>query len=146
MGMRINDLSRRDLGLLAGSSLVSARSTSQPGTNVLTAKEVVERVRQHLGVPWQEQTVDLFKAGNPDTRVKGICTTVMATMDVLKLSAGSGKNLVITHEPTFWNHLDETKDFATDPICLRSRSSSAPMISWSGVSMIIGIVANWTAS
>jgi putative NIF3 family GTP cyclohydrolase 1 type 2 len=121
MGMRINDLSRRDLGLLAGSSLVSARSTSQPGTNVLTAKEVVERVRQHLGVPWQEQTVDLFKAGNPDTRVKGICTTVMATMDVLKLSAGSGKNLVITHEPTFWNHLDETKDFATDPICLKKQ-------------------------
>jgi putative NIF3 family GTP cyclohydrolase 1 type 2 len=32
---------------------------------------------------------------------------MMATMDVLERAAASGKNLVITHEPTFYNHLDK---------------------------------------
>jgi putative NIF3 family GTP cyclohydrolase 1 type 2 len=32
---------------------------------------------------------------------------MMATMDVLQRAAASGKNLIITHEPTFYNHLDK---------------------------------------
>jgi len=57
-------------------------------------------------VPWRAQTVDTFKAGNPETRVTGIAVTMMATLDVLQRAAGKGENLVITHEPTFYNHLD----------------------------------------
>jgi putative NIF3 family GTP cyclohydrolase 1 type 2 len=82
----------------------------------LTARQVIERVQKNVGVPWRSQTVDTFKAGNPDAPVKGIATTVMATFDVLQRAAGAGKNLVITHEPTFYNHEDETKDFAADPV------------------------------
>jgi putative NIF3 family GTP cyclohydrolase 1 type 2 len=33
---------------------------------------------------------------------------MMATLDVLERAAASGKNLIITHEPTFYNHLDTT--------------------------------------
>ncbi len=114
--MKRDHLTRRNFGLLAGTSLLSINTGGQTGTGKLTADEVIERIRQHVGVPWQAQTVDTFKAGNPGTPVKGICTTVMATMDVLEQSAASGKNLIITHEPTFWNHLDETKDFVGDPV------------------------------
>jgi len=32
--------------------------------------------------------------------------TMMATLDVLQRAAAKGENLVITHEPTFYNHLD----------------------------------------
>jgi len=35
---------------------------------------------------------------------------------VLQRAAKSGRNLVITHEPTFYNHEDDTKDFAADPV------------------------------
>jgi hypothetical protein len=28
----------------------------------VTAREVIERIRQHVGVPWREQTVDSIKA------------------------------------------------------------------------------------
>lgn len=73
----------------------------------LTAREVVNRIQSHVGVPWQADTVDTFKAGNPDEPVTGVALTVMATMDVLERAAASGKNLVITHEPTFYNHLDK---------------------------------------
>ena len=73
----------------------------------LTAREVVSRIQGHVGVPWQAETVDTFKAGNPDETVTGVALTMMATMDVLERAAASGKNLIITHEPTFYNHLDK---------------------------------------
>jgi putative NIF3 family GTP cyclohydrolase 1 type 2 len=72
-----------------------------------TAREVIARIQQHVNVPWAAETVDTFKAGNPDTAVSGIAVTMMATMDVLQRAAASGKNLVITHEPTFYNDLDK---------------------------------------
>jgi len=71
-----------------------------------TAREVVAAIQEHVGVPWKTQTVDTFKAGNPETRVTGIAVTMMATLDVLQRAAAKGENLVITHEPTFYNHLD----------------------------------------
>jgi putative NIF3 family GTP cyclohydrolase 1 type 2 len=73
----------------------------------LTAREIVSRIQARVEVPWQTETVDTFKAGNPDEQVTGIAVTMMATMDVLERAAASGKNLIITHEPTFYNHLDK---------------------------------------
>ncbi len=72
----------------------------------LTARQVIERIQAQVGVPWRADTVDTFKAGDPNTRVTGIATTMMATYDVLVRSAAAGKNLIITHEPTFYSHLD----------------------------------------
>jgi putative NIF3 family GTP cyclohydrolase 1 type 2 len=71
-----------------------------------TAREVIAAIQEHVGVPWKTETVDTFKAGNPETRVTGIAVTMMATLDVLQRAAAKGQNLVITHEPTFYNHLD----------------------------------------
>src|ERR1035438_9935169 len=84
----------------------------------LTARQVIERIQAHVGVPWHKETVDTFKAGDPETRVTGIATTMMATYDVLVRSAAAGKNLIITHEPTFYSHLDRTEAFEKehDPV------------------------------
>jgi putative NIF3 family GTP cyclohydrolase 1 type 2 len=85
----------------------------------LTAREVVQRIQEHVGVPWQKETVDTFKAGDPDTKVTGIAVTMMATFDVLQRAATSGANLIITHEPTFYNHLDlftEIPQKENDPV------------------------------
>ena len=71
----------------------------------LTAREVVARIQQQVGVPWQSDTVDTFKAGNPDSPVSGVAVTMMATLEVLQRAAAAGDNL-ITHEPTFFDHLD----------------------------------------
>jgi putative NIF3 family GTP cyclohydrolase 1 type 2 len=70
------------------------------------AQEVIAAIQEHVGVPWRKETVDTVKAGNPETRVTGIAVTMMATLDVLQRAAAKGDNLVITHEPTFYNHLD----------------------------------------
>ncbi len=93
--------------LLIGFVFSSVASAQQQS---LTARQVIERIQQHLGVSVKPPTVDTFKAGNPDTTVKGIAVTMMATFDVLQRAAAEGDNLVITHEPTFYNHLDSTTD------------------------------------
>jgi putative NIF3 family GTP cyclohydrolase 1 type 2 len=98
---------------LAAAGLLNAEQGKAP-----TAREIVTLIRQHSGVPWDGPTVDTFKAGNPDTPVTGIATTMMATFDVLKRAAGEGANLVITHEPTFYTHEDKTTSLeaANDPV------------------------------
>ncbi len=80
----------------------------------LTARQVVERIQQHVGVPWRGQTVDTFKAGDPDKPVKGIAVTMMATYDVLERAAAAGNNFIITHEPTFYGHYDQTSELAKE--------------------------------
>lgn len=73
-----------------------------------TAQQIIDRIQKNVGVPWTTPTVDTFKAGDPQTPVTGVAVTMMATLDVLERAAASGKNLVITHEPTFYSHMDQT--------------------------------------
>ena len=96
---------------------------AQPKT--LTARQVIERIQAHVGVPWNSDTVDTFKAGNPEAPVTGIAVTMMATLDVLKRAAASGNNLIITHEPTFFSHLDKPDELAQgerDPVLSEKRA------------------------
>ena len=91
--------------LLLGALIASSMSA---GAQALTARQVIDRIKANVGVPWTEPTVDTIKAGDPETPVKGIALTVMATLDVLQRAAAAGQNFVITHEPTFYDHLDPT--------------------------------------
>lgn len=88
-------------------AILTANASGPAQEKHLTAREVIARIQEHVGISWQAETVDTFKAGNPDTPVTGIAVTMMATMEVLERAAASGKNLIITHEPTFYNHLDK---------------------------------------
>jgi len=90
----------------------------------LTARDVIARIQQQVGVPWQSDTVDTFKAGNPDSPVSGIAVTMMATLDVLQRAAAAGDNLIITHEPTFFDHLDisdQLPEKDDDPVLMAKR-------------------------
>jgi putative NIF3 family GTP cyclohydrolase 1 type 2 len=100
--------------LLAVFGLISMASQERHPT----AQQIVERIQKSVGVPWHEPTVDTFKAGDPSTPVTGVAVTMMATLDVLQHAANGGDNLIITHEPTFYGHLDETVGLAkeADPV------------------------------
>lgn len=88
-----------------------------------TARAIVEEIKKQVGVPWRQDTVDTFKAGNPDTPVTGIALTMMATMDVLQRASAQGLNFVITHEPTFYAHLDTPEGMAeNDPVWAEKRA------------------------
>jgi putative NIF3 family GTP cyclohydrolase 1 type 2 len=85
----------------------------------MTAQEIVTRIQRRLaddGIAWRPQTVDTFKAGSPDTEVRGIATTGMATFDLLRRAAAANCNFVITHEPTFYGHTDDTSPLQSDDV------------------------------
>jgi putative NIF3 family GTP cyclohydrolase 1 type 2 len=66
----------------------------------------VNLVQTSLGGEWPATGPDGFKAGDPGTPVRGIATTAMATVDVLKQAVAAGTNLVLTYEPTFFGRQD----------------------------------------
>jgi putative NIF3 family GTP cyclohydrolase 1 type 2 len=100
-------------------------NSSAGQVKLVTAREVIARIQAHVGIPWQQETVDTFKAGNPGAEVKGIAVTMMATLDVLERAAARGQNLIITHEPTFYNHLDnpdQLEQKESDPVLAAKRA------------------------
>lgn len=100
--------------------LVSAAAAQQAG---ITARQIVTEIQKQVGVEWKKDTVDTFKAGNPDTVVTGVAVTMMATMDVLQRASAQGLNFVITHEPTFYAHLDRPEGIGeSDPVWAEKRA------------------------
>jgi putative NIF3 family GTP cyclohydrolase 1 type 2 len=97
-------ISRRRFALMAGAAGVVPPGLA--GAEPLTADAVVGRIRTELGGDWPLAGPDGFKAGDPSTVVKGITTTAMATLDVLKQAAKANTNLVLTYEPTFYSRTD----------------------------------------
>lgn len=95
--------------------LPSCLVAQSPGQG-LTAAEAMQRIIAATGATPPANTVDTLKAGDPDTVVTGIVTTFMDTYPVLEKAVASGKNLIISHEPTFYNHLDQQAQFAADPV------------------------------
>lgn len=72
-------------------------------------------IKQVPGAPFS-QTVDTLKAGSRDTPVTGVVTTMFATIDVIKKAMDAKANFIIAHEPTFYNHLDETDWLKEDEV------------------------------
>ena len=88
-----------------------------------TARQIVAEIQKQVGVEWKQDTVDTFKAGNPDTPVTGIAVTMMATMDILQRASAKGLNFIITHEPTFYAHLDTPEGIPQDdPVWAEKRA------------------------
>lgn len=107
------------------SVFLSASSTFAQTKKEITANEVIERIKKNVGLEWRSDTVDTFKGGDPNTKITGIAVTMMATMDVLQRAAANGQNLIITHEPTFYDHLDTTKELPqgdNDPVFAEKRA------------------------
>lgn len=89
----------------------------------ITARQIVSEIQKQVGVEWTKDTVDTFKAGDPDTVVTGVAVTMMATMDVLQRASAQGLNFIITHEPTFYAHLDTPEGVPQDdPVWAEKRA------------------------
>src|ERR1700722_20668563 len=99
---------RRRIGAAVGMAMMMAGAAlAQEGAKKVTAQDVVDAIKGHVGVEWREKTVDTVKTGDPNTVVTGVAVTMMATMDVLQRAVANGDNMVITHEPIFFNHMLE---------------------------------------
>ncbi len=104
--------------LLGGSLFTTAGALAhgQPQAGELTIQQVIDKIISQIPGGRMEQTVDLVKQGDASQKCTGIVTTFMATAAVIKKAADLGANFIITHEPTFYNHLDNTDWLENDPV------------------------------
>jgi putative NIF3 family GTP cyclohydrolase 1 type 2 len=81
-----------------------------------TVRQIIDALQADIpGAPFSD-TVDTIKAGDPGQPVKGIVTTMFATAAIIQKTVDLGANFIIAHEPTFYNHLDETGWLDSDPV------------------------------
>ncbi len=103
--------------LLSTTSVVAvAQIQLREPVHPATAGEVLERMRVSLAVNPPADTVDTIKAGDAATYVTGIATTFTPTLAVLRKAVAEGDNLIITHEPSFYDHRDNSGLFVDDPV------------------------------
>src|SRR5688500_5348121 len=104
----MTELSRRQFAALAAA--VAAAPFTQDGrpsaADPVTAEQVIDRIKKNIGVDWKAESVDAIKAGSPSTRITGIVTTSMATVEVLRQAVKSGSNFVVSAQPTFFGRAD----------------------------------------
>lgn len=105
----VSDKSSRRAFLGGGLVLSAAPTLVAQDSATLTADQVIEKIRQNIGVPWRDQTVDRIVLGNGSFPVKGIATTMMATFDVVKRCVAAGLNLIVSHETPVYMHQDDVK-------------------------------------
>lgn len=89
----------------------------------MKAREIREYFRQHADwVNW-EKSVDTFKMGDPDVEVESAAVLWMLTLEALDEVKALGADLVVTHEPTFFDHFDDVTQVAADPVYLNKRKA-----------------------
>jgi putative NIF3 family GTP cyclohydrolase 1 type 2 len=79
-------------------------------------QEYIDAVTAWLVGGPKEKTLDTVKCGDPGQELRGVVVTFMATWVSLRQAAETGVNLLITHEPSFYNHLDETEWLEGDAV------------------------------
>jgi len=63
-----------------------------------------------------EKTVDTLKSGSREQVVTGIVTTMFATIGIIRKAIALKANFIIAHEPTFYNHADNTGWLENDEV------------------------------
>jgi len=109
--------------LLIGTGLIAnpfvAFSTSAKG---YTVGEIMDLFVAQIPKAPFPQTVDTLKTGVKEQKVTGIVTSMFATLTVIRKAIELKANFIIVHEPTFYNHLDETSWLDNDPVYEFKRS------------------------
>ncbi len=62
-----------------------------------------------------ERTVDKIIIGDPEREVTRVLVTWMSTFEAVREAVARGCQLVVTHEPTFWNHANEVEESGALP-------------------------------
>ncbi len=107
------------VGAYAVWPLAARGKNTTPGA--MTIQEVIDLIIDAIPGAPQEGSVDTVKAGDPSQSVTGIVTTFLATAKVIQTARERGANLIITHEPTFYHHLDEVDWLQGDPVYTAKR-------------------------
>lgn len=103
------------LSLLPVAAMAEKLTERTERSDPLTVKQVIDLILKSITVKFEE-TVDTIKSGDANQIVKGIVTTMFATDEVIAKTAKLGANFIIAHEPTFYNHQDDTQWLGNDEV------------------------------
>jgi hypothetical protein len=95
-----------------------AGNTSEAVTNTkkITVGEIMDAFTDEVsGAPFAN-TVDTLKSGSRDIEVTGVVTSMFATLEVINKAIAMNASFIIAHEPTYYNHLDETNWLENDDV------------------------------
>ena len=53
------------------------------------------------------KTCDVLKAGDPNEEIKKVAVSMFATVDIIKQVKEWGADMLIVHEPTYYDHYEE---------------------------------------
>jgi putative NIF3 family GTP cyclohydrolase 1 type 2 len=112
----IYNVSAMGAGLVLASPLVSKATEFIKPQEQYTVQQIMDMFIKDVPGGALKDTVDTLKAGSPDTKVTGIVTTMFATIAVIRNTIDLGANFIIAHEPTFYNHPDETDWLKNDAV------------------------------
>jgi len=70
--------------------------------------EVINKLSAFHPAVDEAHTCDTVKCGDPGQECSGIVVTCFASVEVIRKTIELGANLIIVHEPLFWNHEDKT--------------------------------------
>ncbi len=102
--------------LLALFSAGHVYAADETESGALTARQVIKQIRKTcrrtLGVR------DCRHGEGRESRYTGHrhCDNICGDHGRASTGGGIGKNLIIAHEPTFYNHLDQTDELKNDPV------------------------------
>jgi putative NIF3 family GTP cyclohydrolase 1 type 2 len=88
----------------------------------MNVRELIEVILALNGGKKFEKTCDQLIEGNWNYKVSAVVTTFMATVEVIREAIGTGCNLIITHEPTYFSGSDSNEWVKTDPVYQRKKA------------------------
>jgi putative NIF3 family GTP cyclohydrolase 1 type 2 len=103
-------------GILLATPLINKAAGFIKTGETYTVRQIMDLFIKDVPGGVLTSTVDTLKAGSADTVVTGIVTTMFATIDVIHKTIDLGANFIIAHEPTFYNHVDDTKWLQQDDV------------------------------
>jgi putative NIF3 family GTP cyclohydrolase 1 type 2 len=87
----------------------------------ITIQQAIQTILAAVPQGPSAETVDTVKVGDPSREITGIVVTFMATCEVIEKAIQKQANLIIAHEPTFYNHRDTTEWLYPDPVYAAKR-------------------------
>ena len=86
-------------------------AASSKGVDDVIARDLDRHMRSvGTWVAWDDGTCDGFKYGDPENVVEGIAVAWQSTLSALREARARGCNLFVTHEPTFYAHMDDDEE------------------------------------
>ncbi len=84
----------------------------------MKAFELIKELNESARTP--ERTCDTVKAGDPEKEIRKVAVSMFATVDIVREVKAWGADMLIVHEPTYYDHMEVVAE--ETPVTLAKRA------------------------